>query len=106
MFRKLALCKHLLYKTLKIYLMKKTTCVTGKLDGYFYDENGDPRPGYYVAEKLIKEGHKLKASDAEDEKLYPPCNSEWSQDKGGRVYCTENRFINLIYTGPIFIHIH
>ncbi|XP_030847183.1 neuferricin-like [Strongylocentrotus purpuratus] len=60
----------------------------GKLNGHFYDERGEPTPNLRAAEKSIEEGRRLKANDAEHKKQYPPCNSEWKQATGLRVWCS------------------
>lgn len=31
---------------------------------------------------------------AEFDNQWPPCNSEWSQDSGRRVWCTEKRLVS------------
>lgn len=65
----------------------------GKLIGTFYDENGKPTEAMKEAKKLIKEGKRQEKEKANDQRLYPGCNSEWAQDKGGRVWCSTMRLV-------------
>lgn len=36
---------------------------------------------------------------AEETKIFPPCNSEWQKDIGGRVWCSKKRFFILSLNG-------
>lgn len=64
---------------------------TGKLIGRFYSESGKPTDALQQAEASLAEGLKLKAQAEKETELYPACNSEWSSDKGGRVWCSTKR---------------
>nr|CAD7266758.1 unnamed protein product [Timema shepardi] len=60
----------------------------GKLIGRYYDAYGKPTSYHNEVMNKIKTA-KNKMVDEENEKLsYPPCNSEWSQDLGTRVWCS------------------
>lgn len=64
----------------------------GKLVGRFYDENGNPTAALKEAEGFMIEAQKEKDLKAENDKKLPPCNSEWTQEKGSRVWCTKLRY--------------
>ncbi|XP_039249473.1 neuferricin-like [Styela clava] len=60
----------------------------GKLIGNFYDANGQPTAALREAQNKMMEARKLKAKEEEHEKLFPRCNSEWTQETGSRVWCS------------------
>ncbi|KAM4702468.1 neuferricin [Discoglossus pictus] len=61
----------------------------GKLIGRFYDEEGNPTKALDDAMAVIEIGLKLKEQRHEENKIFPPCNSEWSSESN-RVWCTKN----------------
>ncbi|KAE8625110.1 hypothetical protein XENTR_v10006161 [Xenopus tropicalis] len=61
----------------------------GKLTGRFYDESGNPTKALEDALKVIDIGLKLKEEREEENKQFPPCNSEWSSESK-RVWCSKN----------------
>ncbi len=67
--------------------------VIGLLEGHFYDRDGRPTQAMEEVEKSIVAGKKEKAQEQNDRELFPPCNSEWTQAAGGRVWCTRKRYI-------------
>ncbi|OQV20682.1 putative Neuferricin [Hypsibius exemplaris] len=66
----------------------------GVLCGYFYQCVGDKNPGQ-PTEKLLhveRMAAKSKVDAAKENEIFvefPQCNSEWSQEKGGRVWCSD-----------------
>ncbi|XP_013392353.1 neuferricin-like [Lingula anatina] len=60
----------------------------GKVIGNFYDSEGKPTPALHQARKAIKVAEKHKKADEDDRHMYPACNSEWAQGKGGRLWCS------------------
>lgn len=64
----------------------------GKLIGRYFDSEGNPT-SYH--EKLLA---KFKKSEEHEENknlnklMFPPCNVEWTLEKGSRVWCTKQRF--------------
>nr|CAD7438706.1 unnamed protein product [Timema bartmani] len=69
----------------------------GKLIGRYYDAYGNPTSYHNEVMNKIKTA-KNKMVDEESEKLsYPPCNSEWSQDSGTRVWCSS---LSPVYVQP------
>lgn len=70
----------------------------GVLCGEFYQCQGDPNPGQ-PTEKLFHVHQmvaKAKADEVKENEVYnefPQCNSEWSQENGGRVWCSPKRYV-------------
>ncbi|XP_077996339.1 neuferricin-like [Glandiceps talaboti] len=60
----------------------------GKLQGRFYDENGNPTEELAKVQTLMAKGLEEKKSNEDEKKKFPPCNSEWTQKSGGRVWCS------------------
>ncbi|XP_048412872.1 neuferricin isoform X4 [Stegostoma tigrinum] len=61
---------------------------SGKLVGTYYNHNGEPTQVLSDVELAVTQGRKLKAESELENNLFPPCNSEWSSAKGGRVWCS------------------
>ncbi|XP_044142169.1 neuferricin isoform X5 [Bufo gargarizans] len=61
----------------------------GKLIGHFYDEDGDPTKALEDALTVIDVGLKLKEQRHEENKQFPPCNSEFSSG-ASKVWCSKN----------------
>ncbi|XP_078403972.1 neuferricin isoform X1 [Cetorhinus maximus] len=60
----------------------------GKLIGTYYDYNGEPTQSLIDVELTVTQGRKLKVESELENKIFPPCNSEWTSTKGGRVWCS------------------
>ncbi|XP_017268063.1 neuferricin [Kryptolebias marmoratus] len=60
----------------------------GMLIGRFYNETGQPTEALVNVEGLLAEGRHLKAQSEAEKVRLPPCNSEWSTNRGGRVWCS------------------
>lgn len=75
-----------LEKWTKVY--EKDYTVVGKLIGQYYDENGQPTDYLREVQKATAAAHKVEKVKEDKKKIFPPCNSEWLQDTGGRVWCT------------------
>jgi len=58
------------------------------LEGNFYSSHGLPTQAYAAYEAGVLQAQVEKSHDSADSKLYPGCNSEWSQSDGGRVWCS------------------
>ena len=65
----------------------------GKLIGRYYDEQGEPTEYQKLTQKWISEAYIQKEEENIEKKIFPPCNSEWSHDTGGRVWCTNRRYL-------------
>lgn len=73
-------------------LFPKFRFLPGKLIGRFYDENGNPTEYNREFEKRISLAEKEKQLHNADKEMFPPCNVEWTADKGSRVWCTKKRY--------------
>nr|CAG4652020.1 EOG090X0A5G [Triops cancriformis] len=62
----------------------------GKLAGRYFDSEGKLTD--YGAQVDVKLQRTRDAKDAEDAlaQVYPSCNSEWSQARGGRIWCSKS----------------
>lgn len=67
---------------------KKDYIYKGKVQGWYYDENGKPTKKWHEYKKLLEAAKKFKQAEADEQNLFPPCNSEWAQGKGGRLWCS------------------
>ena len=63
----------------------------GKLIGRYYNKDGSPTKEWYKYNKLLGEQEKIKAEQKAQEKRFPGCNSKWTEQDGGNVYCSEKR---------------
>lgn len=63
----------------------------GKLIGRFYDEVGNPTKAWYNYRKALDEAAKIKADEDADKKKFPPCNSRFTPQDGGTVFCSNKR---------------
>ncbi|XP_075708967.1 neuferricin isoform X2 [Rhinoderma darwinii] len=67
----------------------KNYAVVGKLMGHFYDDDGNPTKALEDALAVIDVGLRLKEQRHEENKQFPPCNSEFSSGTS-RVWCSKN----------------
>jgi len=71
---------------------KKDYTQIGVLIGPFYDEHGHETAFLKSIEERIKNGIKekknLESGIKQEEKEFPNCNFEWSQEKGGEAWCS------------------
>ncbi|CAG0915187.1 unnamed protein product [Notodromas monacha] len=61
----------------------------GKLSGRYYDAKGRPTAYQKQFTKNLRKAFQSKDAEESLRKIFPPCNSEWKQDSGGRVWCSE-----------------
>ncbi|XP_035221843.1 neuferricin-like [Stegodyphus dumicola] len=61
----------------------------GKLIGRYYDQNGNPTKELLIVREKVAKHQKNKWLEDKDKEMFPPCNSEWSKEKGSRVWCTK-----------------
>jgi hypothetical protein len=74
----------------------KTYIYVGKLVGRFYDENGNPAKELNRVAKKIAQANRLAEQQKADEDRFPNCNSRWSQDKGGEVWCNSGHYPRIV----------
>ncbi|KAJ7997344.1 hypothetical protein DPEC_G00228010 [Dallia pectoralis] len=60
----------------------------GRLVGRFYSQSGEPTEVLLKVEAVLEEGKRLHDQVQAENQQLPPCNSEWSGDRKGRVWCS------------------
>ncbi len=63
----------------------------GKLIARYYNKDGSPTKEWYKYQRSLTDKDKLDAETAKLKKRYPGCNSHWTQDEGGKVFCSTGR---------------
>ncbi|KAK3148056.1 hypothetical protein QOZ80_3BG0290060 [Eleusine coracana subsp. coracana] len=69
----------------KMYFEKYT--YAGKLVGRYYDNQGNPTKYLKGVEVKAKRGAQLLEKKKNEEAKIPSCNSKWSEQEGGEVWC-------------------
>ena len=74
----------------------------GKLAGRYFNHDGTPTQDYRNLQQWMTEAKEDASQKETLKQIFPPCNSEWSADKGQRVWCTKksggiSRYVILIY---------
>lgn len=85
-----------IFQFLNIY-GKYILLTSGVLHGSYYDSKGRPTAKLEDYHRLLEEAQAWQASQKAETERYPPCNSEWSQGKGGRIWCTNKRYKKRVY---------
>ncbi|VDM96988.1 unnamed protein product [Thelazia callipaeda] len=75
-----------IFDWIKFY--EKDYDLVGYLQGTYYDVYGQPTSRLLDVIKLIERALIWKDNQAEDMKIFPPCNSDWHKETGGRVWCS------------------
>ncbi|CAN0890520.1 Membrane-associated progesterone-binding protein 4 [Linum grandiflorum] len=65
----------------------RTYIFVGKLVGRYYDEHGNPTKTLKGVEAKAARGKQLAEKQKKEEAKQASCNSRWSQDEGGEVWC-------------------
>ncbi|KAF2355723.1 Cytochrome b5-like heme/steroid binding domain [Trinorchestia longiramus] len=60
----------------------------GKLAGRYYTATGAETQYKLDVDRWLEEARLNKEKDDDAYKIFPPCNTEWNQDRGSRVWCT------------------
>lgn len=63
--------------------------LVGKVVGRYYDKNGNPTAELHNVLNRINKAHANKWVEEKEREIFPPCNSEWSKEKGSRVWCSK-----------------
>lgn len=66
--------------------------LTGKLVGRFYDDGGVATEALVAVQGAIDNALIDKRKDEDHQKIFPPCNSQWTQASGLTVWCSDKRF--------------
>lgn len=61
----------------------------GKLIGWYYDKDGNPTKYKLLYLEKLKLAQEQKNTQEKLDKIYPGCNSKWSQEGGGEVWCSQ-----------------
>ncbi|XP_066930092.1 neuferricin-like [Clytia hemisphaerica] len=62
----------------------------GKLEGFFYDSNGNEKEGIAIYRQGLIEASKFEAEEKDDEKKFPGCNSRYTPQTGHEIWCSTN----------------
>lgn len=60
----------------------------GKLIGRFYNKKGEPTDFLKGLEEKLQKFHLEKQEESNYKVRYPPCNVEWTPEKGSRIWCS------------------
>ncbi|WKY02086.1 hypothetical protein Q1695_015809 [Nippostrongylus brasiliensis] len=71
-----------------ISFYEKDYKLVGVLIGRYYDANGQPTEELRSVLGRMQTAAEWRASKAAEAEVFPPCNSEWHQNSGGRVWCS------------------
>lgn len=61
----------------------------GKLAGRYYTNEGQPTDELRRVLAAVERAKEKEYLAKEASKIFPPCNSEWTQETGSRVWCSE-----------------
>ncbi len=63
----------------------------GKLIARYYNKDGSQTKEWYKYQRALADKEKLDVETAKLKIKFPGCNSHWTQDEGGKVFCTTGR---------------
>lgn len=72
-----------------VQMYRNTYPLVAKLEGTFYNHEGKPTNQLLEFEAVVEKVDSAKKSKQTEEEKWPPCNSEWSQARGSRVWCSK-----------------
>ena len=61
----------------------------GKLAGRYFDKDGSPTDYYRQMQQWLSDARDDAQTVENEKQIFPPCNSEWSAERGQRVWCTK-----------------
>uniref|UniRef100_A0A915EAR8 Cytochrome b5 heme-binding domain-containing protein n=1 Tax=Ditylenchus dipsaci TaxID=166011 RepID=A0A915EAR8_9BILA len=62
--------------------------LVGLLEGTYWTSQGKPTAVNKQVNALIERARAWKEKQVQESEVFPPCNSEWQKETGGRVWCT------------------
>ena len=74
-----------------VKLYDKDYTFVGKLIGRYYNREGKPNKAWYKYRKGLEQADQIKAEQKAQERKFPPCNSRFTPEEGGTVYCSTMR---------------
>lgn len=75
----------------------------GRVTGRFYGEDGLPTPALSHVEAMISRGTEAGRRALEEKQMFPPCNAEWRSRRGGRLWCSPERYAGICAACPIWL---
>lgn len=63
----------------------------GKVAGRFYDSAGVATATLLAAQASVNDALAAKERDDARQRIFPPCNSRWSDAEGSTVWCSTKR---------------
>jgi len=78
-----------IYHWIDFYKTHPKYFYVGKLHGRYYNEKGEPTEEVAKLEEVLKEAARQKEDNENEKKKFPGCNSNWSQESGGKVWCED-----------------
>jgi len=72
-----------------IEFYEKAYLFVGYLVGSYYTAAGHPTPKLKAYQEMLLAAKRWQQSQKDENQRFPPCNVEWSQGKGSRVWCTD-----------------
>lgn len=72
---------------LKFY--KKNYIYKGKLNSRFYNEDGSPTQEFRDVRDKLALANKEEFLEEQKKRMFPPCNVEWTVEKGSVVWCSK-----------------
>uniref|UniRef100_A0A0N4ZNL1 Cytochrome b5 heme-binding domain-containing protein n=1 Tax=Parastrongyloides trichosuri TaxID=131310 RepID=A0A0N4ZNL1_PARTI len=75
-----------IYDWIKFY--EKEYKLVGYLQGRYYTAKGELTEDGEKAKNLLEKAVHFRSTQIEEYEVFPPCNSEFHQNSGGRVWCT------------------
>lgn len=84
--------KFLFFKSASKFIYAIKTCVDiGKVVGRFYDSTGAATATLLAAQSSVDDALAAKERDDTQQRIFPPCNSRWSDADGSTVWCSSKR---------------
>ncbi|CAB3403373.1 unnamed protein product [Caenorhabditis bovis] len=79
---------------------EKDYTLVGVVTGRYYDADGKPTVELESVLARIENANEFRKLQAAETEVFPPCNSEWHQKTGGRVWCsTKSGGVNREWAG-------
>ncbi|CAD6187989.1 unnamed protein product [Caenorhabditis auriculariae] len=79
---------------------EKDYSIVGVVSGRYYDSEGNPTSELEEVLARIETANDFRKMKSAEAEVFPPCNSEWHQKTGGRVWCsTKSGGINRDWAG-------
>lgn len=66
-------------------------CISGRLVGHYYNDKGEGTDALADFYRRLDLAKKEKLSEEDDKNRFPPCNFEYKQGHGRRIWCSNLR---------------